>query len=737
MAFSPPSPLPILPSTFHVPPSSDPPYKLLQSHPSLNLLSKCKSLQTLKQIHTHIIKTGLHKTQFALSKLVEFCSLSPFGDLSYALAILDTIEEPNRFIWNTVLRGHSLRSDPAKAIDFYVRMVVSGVEPNSHTFPVILKCCTKFGAAHEGKQLHAQILRLGLDADVFISTSLINMYAQNGMLDNARLVFDKSPVRNAVSFTALITGYALRGRMEEARGIFDEMPTRDVVAWNAIISGYTQSAQFDEALAFFKEMVKANVKPNESSFVVILSACAQSGNLESGNWVRSWIGDRGLGSSLRIVNALVDMYSKCGNLDTARDLFDGLRERNVVSWNIMIGGYTHMSDYKEALALFRLMLRSDVEPNDVTLLAVLPACAHLGALDLGKWIHAYIDKKFHTFTNNSLWTSLIDMYAKSGNIDAAKQVFDGMEIRSLASWNAMISGLAVHGHASLAFELFSKMTDEGFKPDDISFVAVLSACNYAGLLGIGRQYFSSMVQDYNVSPKLQHYGIMIDLLGRAGLFDEAESLIKNMEMKPDGAIWGSLLGACRAHRRVELGEFVAERLSELEPGNPGPYVLLSNIYAGASRWDDVARIRTKLHDKGMKKVPGCTSIEVDNVVHEFLVGDKVHPLSEDIYKMLNEIDRLLDISGFVPDTSEVLYDMDEDLKEGSLSHHSEKLAIAFGLISTKPGTTIRIVKNLRVCGNCHSATKLISKIFNREIIARDRNRFHHFKNGSCSCNDYW
>lgn len=611
------------------------------------------------------------------------------------------------------------------------------MNPNSHTFPVLFKSCAKVRATHEGKQLHAQVLKLGLDSDVFTNTSLINMYAQNGELDSARMVFDKSPVRNAVSFTALITGYASRGRVEEARRLFDDMPVRDVVSWNAMISGCTQSGWFDEALEFFREMVKENVKPNESSFVTALSACAQSGNLESGHWVRSCIEDFGLGLSLPLVNALVDMYAKCGDLDTARGLFDGLNERNVVSWNVMIGGYTNMSNYKEALALFRTMLRSDLEPNDVTLLAALPACAHLGALDLGKWINAYMDKKFHTYTNYSLWTSLIDMYAKCGNIEAAKQVFDGMKVRSMASWNAMISGLAVHGHSSMAFELFSHMVDEGFEPDDITFVAVLSACNHAGLLDLGRQYFSSMVQDYNISPKLQHYGIMIDLLGRAGLFDEAETLIKNMEMKPDGAIWGSLLGACRVHKRVELGEFVAERLFELEPENPGPYVLLSNIYAEASRWDDVARIRTKLHDKGMKKVPGCTSIEVDNVVHEFLVGDKVHPLSKDIYKMLNEIDRLLDISGFVPDTSKVLYDMDEELKEGSLSHHSEKLAIAFGLISTKPGTTIRIVKNLRVCANCHSATKLISKIFNREIIARDRNRFHHFKNGSCSCNDHW
>ncbi|KAL6274782.1 hypothetical protein ACE6H2_025474 [Prunus campanulata] len=530
--------LPILPSTFHVLPTSDPPYKLLQTHPSLTLLSKCKSMQNLKQVHAHIIKTGLHNTHFSLSKLVEFCAVSPFGDLSYALLVFQSIENPNQIIWNTIIRGFSLSSKPIRAVEFYVLMLLSGVEPNSYTFPFLLKSCAKFAASHEGKQIHGHVLKLGLDSDAFVHTSLINMYAQNGELDNARLVFDKSSLRDVVSFTALITGYVSRGCTDDARHLFDEIPVRDVVSWNAMISGYAQSGRFEEALALFSEMRKANVSPNESTMVVVLSACAQSGSLELGKWVGSWIENRGLGSNLRLVNALIDMYAKCGALDTARGLFDGLQQRDVISWNVMIGGYTHKSHYKEALALFRLMLRSNADPNDVTFLGILPACSHLGALDLGKW-------------------------------------------------------------------------------------------------------------------------------------------------------------------------------------------------------DDVARIRTRLNDMGIKKVPGCTSIEVDSVVHEFLVSDKAHPLSKEIYEMLKEIDRLLDMAGFRPDTSEVLYDMDEEWKEVALSHHSEKLAIAFGLISTKPGTTIRIVKNLRVCANCHSATKLISKIFNREIIARDGNRFHHFRDGSCSCNDNW
>ncbi|KAK9098785.1 hypothetical protein Syun_025830 [Stephania yunnanensis] len=721
-------------------PISDPPYDHLKTHPSLSLLSKCKSIETLKQIQSQFIKSGIHNTQFALSKLIEFCAVSPFGDLLYALSLFEAINVvPNLFIWNTIIRGCSITpSSSVLALECYIRLLFAGVGPNSYTFPFVLKACAQIAAAQEGKQIHGHVLKLDFDGDAFVHTSLINMYARNGELKEARLVFDKSPLRDAVSYTAMITGYASGGYLDDARKLFDEMPNRDVVSWNAIIAGYAQSGKCDEALHFFQEMWRAGARPNESTMVSLLSACAQSGSIELGNWVRSWIEDHGLGSNLRLVNALIDMYSKCGDLETARALFDEIHEKDRVSWNVMIGGYTYSSRYRDALDLFKQMQLSKEKPNEVTFLNVLPACAYLGALDIGIWIHVYIDRSssLHS-TNTALSTSLIDMYAKCGNLEAAKHVFDTINPKSVASWNAMISGFARHGHGDISIELFSRMVAEGFKPDDITFIGVLSACSHSGLIELGRQYIDSMVQDYKVSPKLEHYGCMIDLFGRAGLLGEAKALIDNMEIPPDGAIWGSLLGACRFHGNVELAEIAAKHLFEFEPEDPGGYVLLSNIYAQAGKWEDVARIRTALNDRGKKKVPGCTSIEVDGVVHEFLVNDRVHARSKDIQKMLDGIDRLLELAGYVPDTSEVMYDIDEKLKEGALCYHSERLAIAFGLISTRPGTTIRITKNLRVCGNCHSATKLISKIFKREIIARDRSRFHHFKNGFCSCLDYW
>ncbi|PHT51905.1 Pentatricopeptide repeat-containing protein [Capsicum baccatum] len=735
LSFSNPLTSPI--TILHFLPNSNPPYKYLQTHPSFSLLSKCQNMEDFKKVHSHFIKFGLHNTQFALSKLLEFCVTNPYGDVSYALSIFNNAQDPNHIMYNMIIRGYSLSESPNLAIDFYERMLFSGNQPNSYTFPFILKSCGKIMDTQMGKMIHGHVFKAGLMCDVYVHASLINMYAQNGEMDDARLVFDKSSQRDVVSFTALINGYALKGRVGDARELFDKMPVRDVVSWNAMISGYVQVGRFEEALVLFEEMRNVNVTPSVSTLLSVLSACARVGELKLGNWLRSWIDDHGLGANIRLVNALIDMYAKCGDVKTARMLFEDLVEKDLVSWNVMIGGYTHTGNYKEALAVFHRMQQENMDPNDVTLLSILPACGHLGALDLGKWIHAYIDKHYQHLQNTSLWNSLINMYTKCGAIVAAKQVFQGMKSKTLASYNVMISGLAMHGNAYEALELFRKMTEEGMKPDDITFVSVLSAINHSGLVDLGREYFNTMIQIYKFTPKLQHYGCMIDLLGRAGKFDEAMAMIESMEIKPDGVIWGSLLGSCRIHKNLELGEYAAKNLFELEPENPGAYVLLSNIYAGARKWDKVALIRTFLNDQGMKKVPGCTSIEIDRVVHEFLASDIAHPRSNEIYKMLDEVDRLLEMAGHVPDTSEVHFEMDEEWKEEKLNQHSEKLAIAFGLISTKPGTTLRIVKNLRVCGNCHEATKLISKIFNREIIARDRNRFHHFKDGSCSCLDYW
>jgi pentatricopeptide repeat protein len=329
------------------------------------------------------------------------------------------------------------------------------------------------------------------------------------------------------------------------------------------------------------------------------------------------------------------------------------------------------------------------------------------------------------------------MYSKCGSIEDAFQTFDVMSERNVISWNAMIAGCAQHGCGKEALKLFAQMPQAGIEPDHISFVSALSACSHSGLVDEGLQLFDSMCRDYCIAPREVHYACMIDLLGRAGRLDEARDFMKTIPFAPDAYVWGALLGACRLYGNIDLGKHAAECLFQLEPHNAAKYVLLSNIYAAAGRWDDVAKVRKIMKDRGVQKQPGCSWIEVKNKVHTFMVEDKSHPQTEEIYSTLEELARQMEAAGYVPDTNFVLHDVEMEQKEHSLYHHSEKLAIAFGLISTLPGLPVRIIKNLRVCGDCHTATKFISKIVEREIIIRDANRFHHFKDGLCSCGDYW
>lgn len=483
-----------------------------------------------------------------------------------------------------------------------------------------------------------------------------------------------------------------------AKRLFDEMPVRDVVSWNTLVTGYCLSGDVGEARWVFDQM-------EEKSLV-------------------TW-------------SAMISGYTKSGDLVSAREIFDRMYDRNVVSWNAMIAGYTQNEKYKEAIELFRQMLRvCDFGPNDVTFVNALSACAHVGALDLGKWIDSYIRRKgmeLSLFLGNAL----ADMFSKCGCLTDARRVFDEMYTRDVITWSIIISGLANHGRANEAFECFYDMLDCGIKPNEITFMGVLSACTHAGLVDEGLKYFYQIDGVYGISPTIEHYGCVVDLLSRAGRLTEAESLINSMPMKPNVIVWGALLGGCRTYKDVERGERVVENILKIDSGHSGSYVYLSNVYASMGRLDDAAWCRLKMRENGVMKTPGYSWIEINHRVHEFLMGDRSHPQSDRIYSMIAELEWRMKLAGYKPNTNVVVHNVDEEEKQDVLSMHSEKLAIAFGIISTGEGETIRVMKNLRVCSDCHEATKIISKIVGREIIVRDRSRFHHFKDGRCSCNDYW
>lgn len=578
------------------------------------------------------------------------------------------------------------------------------VEPDKYTFSCILKSCSRLEALREGEQIHALVLKLGFAVHGFVQNTLIHMYASCG-------------------------------KVAIARRVFDEMPKRGVISWNSMFAGYTNGGEWEEVVKLFYKMRDSGVEFDEVTMISVLTACGRLGLLDLGEWMNAYIEVNGLKGNTKLITALIDMYAKCGQIDTARKLFDEMHEQDVVAWSAMISGYTQSDRCKDALALFSEMQMAKVEPNEVTMVSVLSSCAVLGAFEMGKWVHSFIKRKRMKLTI-TLGTALMDFYAKCGSVKDSLEVFNKMPLKSVPSWTVLIQGLASNGRGKEALEIFSKMLNLNIKPNDITFIGVLSACSHAGLVDEGWRIFGS-IRDYGIEPRIEHYGCMVDMLGRAGLIDEAYHFIKTMPIEPNAIIWRTLLASCRVHKNVEIGEESLKHLGILAPKHSGDYILLSSTYASVGRWEDAVRVRSQMREEGIKKTPGCTLIEVDGMIYEFFAEDSAHPQSEEIYNKVEDMIEQIKSVGYVPNTEEARLGAEEDEKESSVSHHSEKLAIAFGLLRTSPGTTIRISKNLRVCKDCHSATKMISKVFKREIVVRDRHRFHHFKDGSCSCNNFW
>ncbi|XP_058752869.1 putative pentatricopeptide repeat-containing protein At3g49142 [Vicia villosa] len=500
----------------------------------------------------------------------------------------------------------------------------------------------------------------------------------------------------------LIAMYGKCGCLVEARRVFDEMFCRDVVSWNSMVAGYAQNVRFDDALEICREMEDFGQRPDGGTMASLMPAVA---------------------------NTSVE------NVLYVEKIFVNLERKNLVSWNVMIRVYMKNSMPGNAVDLYLRMEKSGVEPDAITCASVLPACGDLSALLLGRRIHEYVEKK-KLRPNLLLENSLIDMYARCGCLEDAKRVFDRMKFRDVASWTSLISSYGMTGQGCNAVELFTEMLNSGQTPDSIAFVAILSACSHSGLLEEGKFYFKQMTDDFRITPRIEHYACLVDLLGRAGCVDEAYNFIKQMPIEPNERVWGTLLSSCRVYLNMDIGLLAADNLLQLAPEQSGYYVLLSNIYAKAGRWKEVMDIRSVMKRRKIRKTPGISNVELNNQVHTFLAGDTSHPQSKEIYEELSVLVGKMKELGYVPETDSALHDVEEEDKEGHLAVHSEKLAIVFALLNTQE-YQIRITKNLRVCGDCHIAAKLISKIVKREIVVRDTNRFHHFKDGFCSCGDYW
>ncbi|XP_058771246.1 putative pentatricopeptide repeat-containing protein At3g11460, mitochondrial [Vicia villosa] len=606
--------------------------------------------------------------------------------------------------WNCYLRELSKQKKYQEALTVYRHMLRSSFFPNTFTFPVLLKSCALLSLPLTGSQLHSHVIKTGSQPDPYTRSSLINMYSKSSLPHLARKVFDEESINLTISYNAMISGYSSNSIISEAVNLFRKM-RREVsfsvnsVTMLSLVSGFTL--------------------PNHLTFGTCLHACGFK---------------FGFDSDLSVANSFLTMYVKCGQVEQARQLFDEIPVKDLITWNAMISGYAQNGHARSVLELYFEMKKGGVSPDPVTLLGVLCSCANLGAQGIGREVERKIEQL--GFRSNSFLTNaLINMYARCGNLVRAREVFDCMDERnkSVVSWTAIISGYGIHGEGETAVELFDEMVRSGVRPDRTVFVSVLSACSHAGLTEKGLKYFDEMVSDYGLQPGPEHYSCLVDLLGRAGRLKEAMDLIDSMKVKPDGAVWGALLGACKIHRNVELAEVAFQRVIELEPTNIGYYVLLSNVYSDAKNLDGVLKVRVMMRDRKLRKDPGCSYVEYKGKMHLFYSGDKSHPQIKEIYRMLDELENLV----------KEIHQLDHKCQGKSeeplmgAGVHSEKLALAFGLLNTKPGTDITVMKNLRVCVDCHVFFKLVSKIVNRQFIVRDATRFHRFKNGVCSCKDYW
>ncbi|MQM06341.1 hypothetical protein Taro_039162 [Colocasia esculenta] len=632
-------------------------------------------------------------------------------------------------------------------------------------YRALLRSCGRRGhsSLRQGQKLHALLLTNGHLSNASSSSSsicgaLFHMYAACG-----------SPAATLRAFQAL------------------PFLQRTPVDWTALLSCHSRHGLYADVLRLFRTMeVVDGVLGDEVTMVCVLGACARLRDPVAGAALHLRVVKRGMLFHVAARNAVMDIYAKCGWMKDARKMFDEMtsptvvswtvilsgalwweglesgrrvfdlmgEQKNEVAWTVMVSGCVEAGSPREALSLLAQMLfgcrRSSYtqELNHVTLCSFLSACAQAGDLTVGRWVHAYTTKTTMDACDDAhrvmVDTALIDMYAKCGKINPARCLFGKLSRRNIVTWNAILSGLAMHGLAEEVLLLFSRMVDEeNIRPDEITFVSVLCACSRSGLVDEGRGHFRRLEPVYGVTPQVEHYACMVDLLGRAGHLEEAAALVRSMPLPPNEVVLGSLLASCSLHGRMELGKRLLGELVQLDPLNTQYHVLLSNMYASSGKQAEADALRQALRRQGVRKAPGTSYINVGGHVHRFCAGDRAHPRTGEIYAVLDEMMVRLRSAGYSADAagriSRVMdsYLGDADEREQALFAHSERLAIAFGMISTRPGSALLIMKNIRICGDCHSAVKLISRIYGREITIRDRNRFHCFKEGTCSCSDYW
>ncbi|XVE67614.1 hypothetical protein DITRI_Ditri09bG0001900 [Diplodiscus trichospermus] len=671
------------------------------------LLSGCNDAevdQELIQVHACVLKLGYRSSIIICNSLID--SYCKTNHLDFACRVFMDMPERDSVSFNALIAGFAKDGLNEDAIILFLKMQNLGFKPSDFTFAGVLSAAIRLNDLAFGQQTHAFLVKTGFVWNVFVGNALLDFYSKHDCL-------------------------------VETRKFFDEMPDLDGISYNVIITCYAWFGQPEEAIRLFRELQFTQFNRRQFPFSTMLSIAANAQDLRMGQQVHSLAIVTTAHSELLVGNSLVDMYAKCGRFEEAEKIFRGLAKRSTVPWTALISGYVQKGFHEEGLNLFNEMHKAGIGADQATFASILKASANLASLSLGRQLHSFVIRSGF-MSNVFSGSALLDMYAKCGCIKDAIQLFQDMSERNIVSWNALISAHAQNGDGEATIESFEKMVQSGFQPDSVSFLSVLSACSHCGLVEDGLRYFRSMTHIHNLVPKKEHYASMVDMLCRSGRFNEAEKLMAEMPFDPDEIIWSSVLNSCRIHKNQELARKAADQLFQMEVlRDAAAYVSMSNIYAAGGQWENVGKVKKAMRERGIRKVPAYSWVEIKHKVHVFSANDMLHPEMEEIRKKIDTLTSQMENEGYKPDTSCALHDVDEKLKIESLKYHSERLAIAFALISTPEGSPILVMKNLRACTDCHAAIKVISKIVRREITVRDSSRFHHFKDGICSCRDYW
>ncbi|KAK4488050.1 hypothetical protein RD792_003792 [Penstemon davidsonii] len=581
------------------------------------VLCLCGSKSMLRigtHIHGLVVKCGLEMDSPVANTLVAM--YAKCRCLVDARKLFDLVKHADRVTWNGMIGGYVQNGFMNEALDLFQKMISSDVKPDSITFASLLPSISELGCFSQGREIHSYIVRHEVLLDLFLKNALIDMYFKCKDVDMAHKVYNQTSSVDIVICTAMISGFVLNGMNVDA-------------------------------LEIFRGLLNKNLRPNAVTLASVLPACAGLAALILGKELHGHIIKTGLEGRCYVGSALTDMYAKCGMLDIAHRVFLIMPERDSICWNSIITNCSQNGKPEVAIDLFRRMGMEGAKYDCVSLSAALSSCANLSALHYGKEIHGFIIRgafEKDLFTNSAL----IDMYAKCGNLDSAHLVFNTRESQNEVSWNSIIAAYGNHGRLKQCLELFHGMENEGFKPDHVTFLAIISACGHAGEVEEGKRYFNNMTEDYGISPRMEHYACLIDLYGRAGCLKEAFRVIESMPFTPDAGIWGTLLGASRVHGNAELAEVASEYLFDLDPQNSGYYILLSNLHADSGKWDRVNQIRNVMKERGVQKIPGYSWIEINNSSHMFGAADQIHPESCQIYELLNTLLVELRNEGYVP-----------------------------------------------------------------------------------------